>query len=148
MSGGTTPARCAPWAAMAVAVLCAGAAQAQAPVRSVAVGSVHVTGEHARTRAALRSSLERALASTDGMRLAPRGASDLLVRATLGKAERRGDTVRYQVSLFVEDRRSGALRMLLRGGATARGPKAHRAALEGAIRSALRSLARPQLASR
>jgi hypothetical protein len=140
MSGGTAAARCVPWLVGAALVLMTNAVGADAPVRHVAIGSVHVAKDHPRTRSVLRDSLMQALASTDGVRLVPRNASDLVVRASLGNVERQGDLVRYRVSLFVEDRRSGALRMMLRGSAAARGPKAHRAALDGAVRSALRRL--------
>jgi hypothetical protein len=143
MSGGTTAARYVPWVMCTALVLMTNVAGAEAPVRQVAIGSVHVAKDHPRARSVFRHSLEQALASTEGVRLVPRHASDLLVRASLGDVERQGDLVRYRVSLFVEDRRSGALRMMLRGSASARGPKAHRAALDGAVRSALRRLGPP-----
>jgi hypothetical protein len=149
MPGGLLPAAALRWGVAAAVVVCAATAQAGPPEARIAVAAVHAPDAHGALRGPLRDALEQALERADGVRLAPNASAELLVRAALTSLERQKDgSVRCRVSLTMEDRRTGALRMMLQGGASARGSQAVRLAMEGALMSALRPLGRPLLAAR
>jgi hypothetical protein len=110
--------------------------------------------------AALRDSLEDALRHSKGLRRTSAARAHHVLHGRIRALERSRHTdgqaqVRCEVSVIVAERRSGAIRIMLRGAATARGGRRTalaRRALDAAVRSALgplpRALSRRSLAMR
>lgn len=139
--------------ALAVAAMCVvvGAATAHASYRgqTVAVRARARAGQPRGAAEALERTVTRALEGPAGMRVVERDRATWLVRATITRFHRGQDGVlSCTVSLVFEDGRTGAMRMVLTGKASARGPAAPRLALEGAVRGAMRPLAPSLLAMR
>lgn len=136
--------------ALAIVVLCApeaAAAERRTPVR-VAVGELGRSSHAPAVDALFRRVLHDEVGSLSGVRAATPDRADVIVRGSLTSLDRSvvdAETrVRCEVSVIVADRKTGAMRMILRGRAEARGSRRdglYRDAVEAAVRSALRPLA-------
>jgi hypothetical protein len=98
----------------------------------------------------LRRALEGEIVSLGGLRLSTQERARFVVQGSFTRLERRnvghGLEVDCEVSLLLADARGGAVRLMLSGRAGARGGSdanaVERAAVEGAVRGALRPLPR------
>lgn len=133
---------------MSWSVLCAARAVGDAPP-AIAVGEMATQAGDQLSADALGDALSRALSGRDDVRLAVDAArARYVLRGSIVRLTQRdlqdGLEVRCEVSLVVSDARGGAIRALLSGRAGARGTndvaRLSQAALEGAVRGALRPL--------
>jgi hypothetical protein len=121
----------------------------------VAVGETGAQTNSPDAASALRASLERELARLPSLRVAATREARYVVRGSVTRLERtpagRDVQVRCEVSLVVAEARGGSIRFMLSGRAGARGPDAatlERAALDAAVRGALRPLSSTLVALR
>ena len=116
----------------------------------IAVGSTGSAVAPPGMEGVLRSALSEEIASLGGVRLEEPAHARFVVQGAVTRLERRdarpGVEVQCEVSLVVSDARGGAVRVMLSGRAGARGTEAgdavERAALQAAVRGALRPLPR------
>jgi hypothetical protein len=113
----------------------------------VAVGETGAQTSSPGDAGALRDALVREIGRLPSLRLAETNRARYVVRGSVTRLDRQTSgsevQVRCEVSLIVSEARGGSIRMMLQGRAGARGDDGdslERAALEAAVRGALRPL--------
>jgi hypothetical protein len=116
------------------------------PTLRVAIGSLSTTAAGAPEHEAnLRQALEQAIDALPAVHRTGTERAQLVVQGSLVRLERTELGMRAEVSLMISERRGGAVRMLLRGRAEARGASDPvPTSISAAVRSAMRPLGDPQ----
>ena len=139
--------------AMAVStlVLCTSSVAIAVPGRGprVSIGETATPNNRRDVAHALRVALTQEIASMRNVELSPSNNARFVLRGSITRLEQRrvqeGLSVACEVSVVVAESRNGSVRMMLRGSADARGDsdraRLERAALEAAVRGAVRPLA-------